>query len=75
MLARGRPALIGALACFLVFFANITVGAMGGSVFLGDVLEMLVLFAAVLLFVAGVLVREAQDARRSPRNDGSHSNG
>ena len=73
MLARGRPALIAALACFLVFFANVAVGAAGRPVFLGDVLEMLVLFAAVLLFVAGVLVREAQDGPSPSVEDGSRS--
>lgn len=61
MLARGRPALIGATAFFAVFFANIATGAAGRAVFLSDVLEMLTLFAAVLLFTAGVLIREAQD--------------
>ena len=73
MLARGRPALIGAAACFAVFFLNIVFGAMGKPVFLTDVLEMLALFAAVLLFVAGVLVREARDSSRPPEVERSHS--
>lgn len=61
MMAKGRPALFGAMACFSVFLANVVTGAMGAPVFLGDVSEMLTLFAAVLLFVAGVLAREAQE--------------
>ena len=59
MLGSGGLALIGALICFLVFFGNVTLGAAGEGVFLGDVAEMLTLFAASVLFVVGILAREA----------------
>lgn len=59
MRTTGTPSLIGALLCFLCFFGNVTMGAAGLGVVLGDVGEMLLLFVAVLLFVIGVLAREA----------------
>ena len=59
MAGHGRPALGGALICFALFFGNVSLGAAGQGVFLGDVAEMMLLFAAALLFVVGVLVREA----------------
>ena len=57
---HGRLALAGALICFLVFFANVALGAAGQAAPMGDVTEMLVLFAASILFVIGVLIREAE---------------
>ena len=67
MFGPGGPALIGALLCFLVFFGNVALGAAGGGVFLGDVAEMLTLFAASILFVIGVHAREA--AAGGPREE------
>lgn len=61
MRTTGTPSLIGALICFLCFFGNVALGAAGLGVVLGDVAEMLTLFAAALLFVAGVLAREAAE--------------
>lgn len=60
MTRHGRPALLAALILFAVFFANVVVGAAGGGAPLNDVAEMLTLFAATILFVAGVLKREAE---------------
>lgn len=51
--------LLAAVAVFAVFFANVAMGAFGGGGFLGDVGEMLVLFAASILFVAAILKSEA----------------
>lgn len=48
-----------ALIAFVAFFANVASGAAGKGVFLGDVAEMLTLLAAAVLFVIGVLAREA----------------
>lgn len=48
-----------ATAVFVAFFANVAMGAFGNGGVLGDVGEMLVLFAASILFVAGILKREA----------------
>ena len=56
---NGGPLLIGALVLFLGFFTNVALGAAGLGAPLGDVAEMLTLFVASLLFVAGVLKREA----------------
>jgi len=56
------PALLGSFVCFCIFFTNVSFGAARMGVFLGDLNEMLMLFAASILFVIGVLGREAQAA-------------
>lgn len=68
----GRPgtlALLAALGFFLLFFANVTMGAFGGGVVLDDVPEMLTMFASALLFTVGVLQREAAEKREIRRED------
>ena len=52
-------ALAAAGLLFLAFVANVVLGAMTGTPILGDVSEMLVLFAASICFVAAILRREA----------------
>lgn len=47
-------------ALFLVFFANVLVGAVTGSPILGDVPEMLILFVASVFFVVAILRRETE---------------
>lgn len=47
------------ILAFLVFALNVALGAMAGTTFLGDVGEMLVLFAASALFVVAILKKEA----------------
>lgn len=59
MMRRGTPALIAALICFCIYFGNVSLGAARKPVFLGDISEMLMLLLAVILFVIGVLLREA----------------
>ena len=60
----GRMALLAAGLLFAVFIANIVIGkiaVVGGATTvpgLGDVGEFLVLFAAVVLFIAACLARE-----------------
>ena len=49
-----------AAVLFLTFVANVAAGAFAGASFLGDVAEMLLLFAAVLAFTVGALKREAE---------------
>ncbi len=67
----GRGALIGAGVLFAVFTVNIVVGkiaVLGGATTvpgLGDVGEFLVLFAAVVLFIAACLARERAQDRES----------
>ena len=66
---NGNLALMCALALFVLFFTNVAMGAAGMGVFLGDVAEMLTLFASALFFVVGVLAREAEArARRDPKS-------
>ncbi len=60
MTRHGRPALLAALILFVLYFTNVVMGAAGGGAPLSDVAEMLTLFAATILFVAGVLKREAE---------------
>lgn len=50
--------LLLSLAIFSVFFANVVMGAFFRNAFLGDVGEMLVLFAAVIVFVVAILRKE-----------------
>lgn len=45
---------------FLIFATNVVMGSSTGTTFLGDVSEMLVLFAASIAFVAAILRREAR---------------
>ena len=67
----GRHALLGAGVLFAVFAVNIVVGkvaVLGGATTvpgLGDVGEFLVLFAAVVLFIAACLARERAQDRES----------
>lgn len=52
-------ALIAASLLFGVFVINVIMGSATGAGFLGDVGEMLLLFAASIAFVAAILKREA----------------
>lgn len=61
VIRNGRIALVGALICFLVFFSSVASGAAGLGALFDDVPEMLTLFVAVFLFVAGVLMLEAAE--------------
>lgn len=54
--------LLGAIALFAIFAANVGIGSATGDTFLSDVGEMLVLFGVVILFVIAILKKEA-DAR------------
>lgn len=47
----------------LAFVANVVMGATGGSSFVGDVGEMLLLLAASVNFVVAILKREAAAAK------------
>ncbi len=52
--------LFASLTVFIVYFANVALGAYTRNPFLGDVGEMLVLFAASILFVIAILKKEAE---------------
>ncbi len=51
--------LAASIIVFAIYFANVAMGAFAGNAFLGDVGEMLVLFAASILFVVAILKKEA----------------
>ncbi len=51
--------LTASIIVFVIYFANVAMGAFAGGAFLGDVGEMLVLFAASILFVVAILKKEA----------------
>ncbi|MEM1004791.1 MAG: hypothetical protein AAF496_13075 [Pseudomonadota bacterium] len=59
--------LAASIFVFVVYFANVALGAFANSAFLGDVGEMLVLFAASILFVVAILKKEAD---RDAKNGG-----
>lgn len=51
--------LYASLIVFVIYFANVAFGAFWDRVFFGDVGEMLILFAASVLFVVAILKKEA----------------
>lgn len=52
--------LIAAAVVFTAYFANVALGAFADSAVLGDLGEMIVLFAASILFVVGIIRAEAK---------------
>lgn len=56
--------LFAALIVFVAFFANVALGAFADAAILGDVGEMVVLFAATILFVVAILKKEADRGDR-----------
>ena len=59
-------ALAIAAILFAVFVTNVFLGATGGSQYLTDVHEMIILFATSIAFVVAILKREA--AAKAARN-------
>lgn len=59
--------LAASAAVFVIYFANVALGAFANSAFLGDVGEMLVLLVASILFVVAILKKEAD---RNKKNGG-----
>jgi|GEM_PF-6426716 len=65
---RSENWLLGAaLVVFLVFLANVTMGAMGFTVFMSDPVEMLILLLACILFVAATVRCEIRESHRTRR--------
>lgn len=52
-------ALAASVIVFAIYFLNVALGAFASAAFLGDVGEMLVLFAASILFVVAILKKES----------------
>ncbi len=61
--------LMTAVFLFALFALNVATGSYGAAPFLGDVGEMLLLFAASIAFVAAVLKREAE-SKKDQENEG-----
>ncbi|SLN23411.1 hypothetical protein PEL8287_01047 [Roseovarius litorisediminis] len=51
--------LLATVILFAIFATNVAIGSSGGTPFLGDVGEMLLLALTSLVFVAAILKREA----------------
>jgi hypothetical protein len=68
----GSAALAAAAATFAVFFVNVGLGGLDRPVFLSDLGEALVLFAAVIFFVVGILARERWAQGSAPTPSGSN---
>ena len=51
--------LAASIIVFIIYFTNVALGAFANAAVLGDVGEMLVLFAASILFVIAILKKEA----------------
>jgi hypothetical protein len=45
---------------FLIFLANVVLGAFADAAFMGDVSEMIILFLTSITFVSGILKAEAR---------------
>lgn len=57
--------LAASIVVFGIYFTNVALGAFAGRAFLGDVGEMLVLFAASILFVVAILQKEADRRKKT----------
>ncbi len=51
--------LAASFVVFVVYFANVALGAFYDAAFVGDVGEMLILFVATIIFVVAILKKEA----------------
>ena len=58
--------LLIAAGLFSIFFANVVLGAFADAAFLGDVNEMLVLFASSIAFTVTIL--KAENAKKKSKN-------
>jgi len=68
MRSVGGYFIIASSGLFILFFANVVAGSMGSQVFLTDVGEMLILLAACIVFVIGILYLEKQVAMLSAKS-------
>lgn len=56
--------LAASIVVFVIYFANVALGAFANAAVLGDVAEMLVLFSASILFVVAILQSEAAKKKK-----------
>ena len=57
--------LLAAGLLFVIYFANVILGAFAGASFMGDVNEMLVLFASSICFTIAILRAEKKKKNKS----------
>lgn len=55
--------LAASIVTFVIYFANVALGAFANAAVLGDLGEMLVLLAASILFVVAILQKEAAQSK------------
>ena len=60
--------LIASVIVFVLYFANVSLGAFTGNAVLGDVGEMLMLLVATILFVVAIVKKEAERDSKSGKN-------
>jgi hypothetical protein len=60
-------AFITAFALLAAFIVNVAIGAIGDGPLVGNVAEMIVLLAASVAFVTGILQREARE-KKGPKS-------
>jgi hypothetical protein len=72
-MARGRAALLFALLLTAIFGVNVAEGKLTNTAFMSDVAEAIVLFAASIFFVIGVLNLEG--AANQAGKNGDRRNG
>jgi hypothetical protein len=58
-----------AFALFLVFGANVVLGSIGSSQFLGDLGELLIVIASVIFFVIAIIQSENQNKAATNSDD------
>ncbi|MCP4010128.1 MAG: hypothetical protein GY726_11515 [Proteobacteria bacterium] len=63
--------LIASVIIFVLYFANVSLGAYTGNAVLGDVGEMITLLVATIFFVVAIVKKETE--RDSKSGKGNHS--
>ncbi len=58
-----------ALVLVAAFTANVVVGAVGDAPIVGNVAEMLILFAAAIAFSVGILRSEAREQSKNSKTE------
>lgn len=64
MIRSGTAMFLASLILFLLFLGHVALARLGVLAGVSDVTEVIVLFASVVFFVAGTLLREAHERHR-----------
>lgn len=65
MTLNGTLMIILSLVVFIIYLGNVTLGAMAMPRMFDIVGEMMVMMTSAIIFVAGILMKEAEAARKS----------